>query len=118
MDLKQLQDLGGFVPQAPVIKEVAWSHLNDEGQEVTDTFTVHVKKLSAGMVEKLWADAGKKPDQSYAARMITETIRLGDDGMSELTYEQAYLLDPSLAETLLEQVHAVNPLNRKRAAKN
>jgi hypothetical protein len=119
MDLKQLQDLGGFVPQAPVAKEVSWSRLSPEGEDVTDTFTVQVRKLSAGMVEKLWAEAGKKPDQSYAARMIAATIRLGDDGMSELTYDEAFLLEPTLAEALLEQaVHSVNPLNRKRAAKN
>jgi hypothetical protein len=118
MDLKQLQDMGGFVPQAPVVKEVAWSRLNDEGQDVTDTFTVHVRKLSAGMVEKLWAEAGKTPDQAYSARMISETVRLGEDGMSALTYDQAFQLEPTLAEALLEQVHAVNPLNRKRAAKN
>jgi hypothetical protein len=119
MDLKQLQDLGGFVPQAPVTKEVTWSRLGPDGEDVTDTFTVQVRKLSAGMVERMWAEAGKKPDQAYSARMIAETIRLGDNGATELTYDQAFLLEPTLAEALLEQaVHSVNPLNRKRAAKN
>jgi hypothetical protein len=119
MDLKQLQDLGGFVPQAPVTKEVTWSRLGPDGEDVTDTFTVQVRKLSAGMVERMWAEAGKKPDQAYSARMIAETIRLGDNGATELTYDQAFLLEPTLAEALLEQaVHAVNPLNRRKAAKN
>jgi uncharacterized protein YcnI len=119
MDLKQLQDLGGFVPQQPVTKEVTWSRLGPDGEDVTDTFTVHVRKLSSGMIERLWAEAGKKPDQSYSARMIAATVLLGDDGTTELSYDEAFRLDPTLAEALLEDaVHPVNPLNRRKAVKN
>jgi hypothetical protein len=121
MDLQQLQALGGFVPQVPVVREVSWTHPGPDGEDVTDTFTVRVKKLSAGEIERLFDAAREKPDQSYTARMIAETIVLEDEGNTRLTYDQAFGLDPTLAEVLLvDAVHFVNPLRRRKgaAAKN
>jgi hypothetical protein len=119
MDLQRLQDLGGFVPSTPVTREVSWTHPGPDGQDVTDTFTVRVKKLSVGEIERLFDEAGKKPDQSYTARMIAETIVLDGDG--RFTYDQAFGLDPTLAAVLLtDAVHVVNPLRRHKGggAKN
>jgi hypothetical protein len=121
MDLQQLQNMGGFVPQAPEVREISWTRQGPDGEPVTDTFTVRVKKLSAGIIERMWADAGKQPNRSYTATLISEAILLGDEGTERISYESAFNLDPGLAEVLLEDaVHAVNPLHRRKgtAAKN
>ena len=115
MDLQRLNEMGGFVPQVPVAREVSWTRPGPDGEDVTDTFNVRVLKLSAGDVERLWADVGRQMSQSYAATLISKTILLGDDGDTQLSYEDAFRMDPSLAETLLEDaVYPVNPLNRRK----
>jgi hypothetical protein len=114
MDLQWLRDNGGIVPQTPVTREVSWTHPGPDGQDVTDTFTVRVKKLSAGAIERLYAESGKRTRTSYSATMIAETIVLGEEGDERLTYEQAFDLDPTLAEVLLrDAVHHVNPVRRR-----
>lgn len=119
MDLQWLQDSGGIVPQVPVTKEVSWTHLNPEGDEVTDTFSVRVKRLTVGELERLWAEAGKNPGRSHSATMLSETVILGDEGEERLSYEQAFRLDPTLADALLaDAVNPVNPLRRGKSAKN
>ena len=61
MDLRQLEEKGGFVPSAPIVKEVSWTHTPlDATEEVTDTFTVHVKKLSFGAIEQLLSPDNKQ----------------------------------------------------------
>ena len=121
MDLQWLRDRGGLVPLAPVTCSVSWTHPGEDGLDVTDTFTVRVKKLSAGEIERMWSDGTRKPDRSYSATLIAETILLGDEGDTRLSYEDAFRLDPRLAEALIEDaVYAVNPFNQRKgnAAKN
>lgn len=114
MDLQQLRDLGGFVPSTPVTREVSWTHLGPDGQDVTDTFTVRVKKLSAGVIERLLT---RPQDRSYSATMISETILLGDEGDVRLSYEEAFQLEPTLADVLLlDAVNPVNPVYRRKGA--
>ena len=52
MDLETLRKRGGIVPSAPVKKEVSWTHLDQKGKEVTDTFTVYVRKHSFGQIDR------------------------------------------------------------------
>lgn len=120
MELQWLRDNGGLVPQTPVIKEVSWTHADPDGADVTDTFTVRVRRLSAGEVERLWEVRAKDSDRSYTAAVLSSCVLLGDAGDTRLSYEDAFRLDPGLAEALLEDaVQVVNPLRRKRApAKN
>lgn len=133
MDLQWLQEKGGLVPLAAVVeREVSWTHPTTAEQPrdvdgqflpwefVTDTFTVRVKKLTVGDVERLLAASGKSPGRSYSATMISETVLLGDDGETRLTYEQAIQMDPTLADVLLaDAVQPINPMNRRQAtAKN
>lgn len=114
MDLTKLQEIGGFVPSAPVKKEVIWQPV--EGESVT--FTVHIKKLSAGSVERLWSDTRK--DRSHAAALIAESVLLGDEGTERIPYDKAFELELSLANVLMEAVDSVNPTKAKTvaAAKN
>ena len=114
MDLNRLRELGGFVPPTPEKQEVTWQPI--EGEPVT--FSVHIKKLSAGTIEKLWSKTGQ--DRSHMAALIAEAVMLGDEGKERLSYDQAFDLDPSLAESLILAIDTVNPLKRRSvtAAKN
>lgn len=114
MDLKQLQELGGIIPSTPVERTVAWTRIADGGEEVTDTFTVRIKKLSAGEMERLWEDARANPTRSHMAALIASCLHLGDDGKERISYDQAYALDLALAESLLDAIDTVNPLKRRR----
>ena len=120
MDLQQLRDLGAFVPHEPVTKTVSWTRVADDGNELTDTFTVRIKKHSAGDMERLWSDARAKPDRSHMAALISASVLLGDEGDDRLTYDQAYALDLGLAEAILDAIDTVNPFKQKRGtpAKN
>lgn len=107
MDLKKLRDMGGIVPSAPVKTEVSWTHVA-EGGEVTDTFTVHIKKHSFGTIERLFAVDGADPERSRAAVLISESVMLGDDGSERISYEDAFQLDAGLAKVLMDAISAVN----------
>ena len=108
MDLKQLREKGGIVPQTPVKHEVSWTHTAEDGSEVTDTFTVHVRKHSFGTIERMFAADPKDPERSRAAAFISESIMLGDDGSERITYEDAFQLDAGLAKVLMDAISTVN----------
>ena len=108
MDLQQLRERGGIVPSAPVKREVSWTHPDADGQEVTDTFTVHVVKLRFGAIERLLGPDPKDPESSQRALLISESIRLGEDGADRLSYADAFQLEPRLARALLDAINVVN----------
>lgn len=105
MKIAELKKKGGFVPSALVKKEVTWKKGDDEL-----TFTVHVKRQSFGTVEKLFSG---DDDQSRSAAFIAASLRLGENGVEEMTYEDAYQLDPSLAAVFIEAINEVNGTGRK-----
>ncbi len=115
MDLKTLIEKGAIVAQTPVTQTISWTHLTDSGEEVNDTFTVRIKKHSAGTIEEMWHGHGNGKKRSFQATLIAESILLGD-GDEKFTYKQAYDLDPSLAQELVEVIDKVNPV-RKREKK-
>ncbi len=117
MDLKQLRERGAFIPAAPVAYEVSWTHPDTLGSEVTDTFTVHVVKHSAGSVERLRQAVSRDQDKLWTPLLISESIRLGDDGSERLTFEDASRLDYGLATALVDAINSVNRLGTV-AAKN
>jgi hypothetical protein len=113
MDLKTLRERGGIVPSAPVKREVEWKHAVDGVGEVTDTFTVHIRKLSCGTIDRVYAAArsvtkNKDAEISERALIISESVLLGDEGSERFTYEDAFNLEPSLAEALIAAANAVN----------
>jgi hypothetical protein len=107
MDLKTLRDKGGIVSPDPVKREVSWTHSADDGGEVTDTFTVHIVRHSFGTIERLFMDKGGA-DNSQAARFISQSVLLGDDGSEPIPYDMAYQLAPELARVLMEAISEVN----------
>ena len=113
MDLKTLREKGGFVPSVPEKREVSWTHIAEDGTEVTDTFTVFIRKVSCGVIDRIQAAAraavtGGGPGISQRALVISEAVLLGEDGTERLSYAEAEALDPSLAEVLTGAINAVN----------
>ena len=109
MDLKQLQEKGAFVPSAPILKEVSWTHTPEGASEpVTDTFNVHVKKLSFGAIEQLLSPDNKQSERAKMSAFIAATIMLGDDGKQVFPFAKAYELDPGFANALMGAINAVN----------
>lgn len=115
MDLKTLRDRGGFVPAAPVAREVTWTHADENGQRVTDTFTVHIVRHSAGAIERLRDQHAADPSRLWGCLLVSESLRLGDDASERLTYEEACALDPDLARVFADTITAVNSLGRASA---
>jgi hypothetical protein len=107
MNLKQLKAKGGIVDGAPVKKEVSWTHLDSKsGKEVTDTFTLHIRRQSFGVIERLFAQG--ESDQSRNASYIAASVALGSEGTEALSYDDAYSLEPSLGFLILNAVNEVN----------
>ena len=102
MNLKELRAKGAFVSAHPVKKSVTWK--TSEGEDVA--FDVYVKKLSFGDYERLFLS--ESDDRSRMARVLAETVKLGDEGKEDLSYEDAYQLEPSLARALIDAVNGVN----------
>lgn len=106
MNLADLRARGGFVPLAPVLKEVTWKHKDAEtGEEVEDTFSVHIKRQSFGTIEAIWAGG---EDRSKSAQYISHAVKIGEQGKDSISYEDAYQLSPGLAAVLMEAINEVN----------
>jgi hypothetical protein len=108
MDLKQLRAKGAFVKAPPVPTEVTWVHNDEEtGEEMTDTFTVFVRRMSVGWLDRVLSPG---PDQhrSRTATLISEGVMFGEGGKERMTYEEAYQLNFGLATALLEAFQRVN----------
>ena len=114
MDLKTLREKGGFVPSVPEKREVSWTHAADDGTEVTDTFTVFIRRMSCGVIDRINARIraemakGGDPVLAHRALVISEAVLLGEDGTERLTYAEADNLEPALSEVLTGAINAVN----------
>lgn len=101
MDLKTLQQQGGFIDETPVKESVTWRR--GDGDEVK--FDVHVVRQPFGVVDEVLKTSDGR---SQSARMISNCIRLGEKGQERLTYDQAFVLDPALAFALIGAINRVN----------
>jgi|APLow6443716910_1056828.scaffolds.fasta_scaffold07533_3 hypothetical protein len=108
MDLKTLRDRGAFVPETPVAREVTWMHADENGEQVTDTFTVHVVRHSAGAIERLRSELLRDQSRLWEFLLISASLRLGDDASERLTYDEACALEPGLARILADAIVSVN----------
>ncbi|MBV4486955.1 phage tail assembly chaperone family protein, TAC [Pseudomonas sp. SWRI153] len=107
MNLKQLKAKGGIVDSQPIKKEVSWTHLDGKsGKEVTDTFILHIRRQSFGVIERLFVQ--DESEQSRNANYIAASVSLGADGTEALSHDDAYNLEPSLGFLLLNAVNEVN----------
>lgn len=106
MDLAQLKKKGGVIADALVPKKVEWKHNDEDGKQVTDKFTVHVRRHAFGVMEAMFA--GGEAERFKNARYLAASIMLGKDGTEELPFEDAVNLDSALGVVLLKAVNEVN----------
>ena len=112
MDLNQLKSRGGVYTAPPVPKEIVWTHADPEtGEDVTDTFTIHVRRLPYGDVERMIK--ALQEGRSQTAEMISAAVRLGENGKETIDYDTALLLDPALAGLFAKAVEEVNTRQKK-----
>lgn len=104
-----LEALGGFVSDAPTLKEIKW--VNEEGDELTAS--VYVVHLPIGEVRLM----GEDSKRDIVLDSISRAIRFADDKGQptvRMSYEQAAKLKPSLAYALLTAIGQVNnPVEKK-----
>lgn len=100
--LKELQALGGFVPDKPIRKEIKFTLDCDEEYSAT----IYVKKLSVGDYESLFVDGND--ERGRTAKIIAESITLGEDGKERISFQQAYKLHPGLAAAMVAAFNEVN----------
>lgn len=107
MDLKQLQEAGGFTDPAPVKKTITWTRCDSstDGKSKTDTFDVLVVQQSFGAMEK--ALEGIDDEKLRMSRLISMCVRMGKDGTEKLSVEDASKLKPSLGTLLANAVNEV-----------
>jgi len=109
MQLQELESLGAFVSDALVKREIKFKLDGDEELSAT----IYVKRLSMGEYEKLFV--GKQADEQYgtSARIISEAVRLGEDGKEVIPVAKAFRLHKGIATAIID---AFNEVNRGKKA--
>lgn len=102
MDINELQAMGGFVDAAPVPKAIKWK--SPEGKDLKGT--IHIVRQPFGVVEA--AFTSDDTSRSRGAQMIHLSVRLGADASEQLSYEQAYNLQPGLAWAMVAALNEAN----------
>lgn len=101
LDKKKLKEIGAFVPDVPVKREIKFKLA---GQEYDAT--IHVRQLSAGDYETIFL-AGES-GRSQTAEVISKCVTLGDSGKEKISFEEAYKLHPSVAAAMIDSFNEVN----------
>lgn len=108
MNLAEFKSKGACVDLAPVRRTVSWSHADEHGEQITDTFDVWVRRLSFGTIDRLSKTADG--DRSRNAELIAASIRLGEHAEEAMPYDVAFSLHTSLAIELVRVIGEVNRL--------
>jgi len=107
MRREELAEVGGFVSEQPVEREVAWTRA--DGEQIT--FTVLIRQLPWSEFES-FADADAS-DTEKMCRFLAKSIMLdSDSGPVLLGYEDARRLNQGLVLALAEAAQAVNGLGK------
>ena len=114
MRLSDLQARGAFVSKEPTKRELVWRHADpDTGEIIDDAFSVFVVHPSYGDIETRVAQAGDTARAAQSAA-IAACIRLGENAEEQMTYEQAYQLDPSLALLFIKAINDAGVIPKKQ----
>lgn len=123
MNKSELTKIGGVVSALPIKQEVTWTRINEQGEEVTDTFDVFVKTLAYGDYEQLFMEPKKDESEEEQAernsrncQLIVLSIRLGENAQEAFTYDEAYQLHPGLANAFITKISRVNGRTKKSLA--
>lgn len=113
MKLNDLKKKGGVIEPELVKEHIKWTHRDKEtGEIITDEFDVFILKASWGAVSDVVSNDA--PGYNASVGMIAECVKLGESGEENLSYEDAYALDNSLAQQFLAAVNRVNQNNEKK----
>lgn len=110
-NLAAIKAAGGVVQAAPIKVEGEWErYAEDQETVLSDTFFVWVYKQSLGRFTDLHNLDLK--DRNAVATALSKTIAFDNDkGKPEmLSYDDAYMLDLSFSNALVECARKVNPL--------
>lgn len=108
-NVKDLIDMGAFIPEGLVKKEIKFSLDKDDGDDIS--VTIHIRRLSIGAHEKIWESG--QDGSSKTAKLLAAAVRLGENGEESMTYAQAYSLHPRLALAMSKAITEVNGGDRK-----
>lgn len=105
--LNELKSKGGLVPDAPIRKTITFDS-TDHATGATEQVEaiIFVRQLSVGEYDALFFAQDDK--RSRTAKIISEAIRLGESGKERISFEDAYKLTPSLANSMMEAFSEVN----------
>lgn len=116
INLKDLISKATVSADSLVKRTVVWEHYNDEGKETTDTFDVFmVRDVSFAASDRIYLGDPNSPDSSRHARLISERIRLGEEGTERLSFEAAGSLKQSLGWALAK---AISDFDKENAPKD
>ena len=113
--LKELKAKGALISGAPVPADIEWTHVGEDGQEVTDKFKVFVIRQSFGVIDRIFSGEN---DRSRSAKFISECIRLGEKANEQISYDDAFQLDPGLAAAFVDAINRVNGTAKGGEPKN
>ncbi len=123
MNKSELTKIGGVVSALPVKQEITWTRVNEQGDEVTDTFDIFVKTLAYGDYEQLFMEPKKDETEEEQAerrsrncQLIALSIRLGENADESFTYDEAYQLHSGLANAFITKISRVNGRAKKSSA--
>ena len=116
LKLDELEKKGAFPAERLIKRTVSWEHVDENGEEITDTFDIFVKCLSVSEFESFQAEENK--GKNFTAFMISECLRLGDKGEEVIEYEKARQLDGTLANCLFTDIMSVMGMGSKEAKKS
>jgi endo-alpha-1,4-polygalactosaminidase (GH114 family) len=113
MRIADLRSKGAFVSTEPVKRTIEWTHQDAEsGEIVTDTFDVWVIHPSFGMIETAFKEE-KSEIKSAQSAAIAACIRLGEDATERLSYDDAYNLNPTLAQAMIAAINSTGAVPKK-----
>lgn len=115
MKLDELKARGGLVNTTLERKSITWRRKDEQGDEEDITFDIFVKRNSFGIIDQIMKS--ERDERSRSATLISAGVRLGEEGEEELTYADAYALEPGLAMAMLNAFMEVNKVG-KGSAKN
>ena len=101
MDLKELENLGVFLSDVLVEKEITFALVDETEHKAT----IHIKKLGLGEYERIFA--GTEDKYGTSARIIAEAVKLGG-GKESIPVEKAFRLHKGIAAAMLDAFREVN----------
>lgn len=109
MKLAELEARGGMVDASLVKKNITWKRTDEDGNVDEVNFDIFVRKNSFGIIDTQMRSADER---SKSALLISNGVRLGDNGEEAISYEQAYRLDPALAYSMVQAFMEVNKIGQ------